>query len=196
MARRFANALDTAGRDRKNYCGLCGGRIPLPAAQRPMTNITPSTAHEPKGGWIPALEAATREVFDVMLKTKLEAGGDHLPSAPTEVIAMVGLSGKLRGVVSFHCTSSAARQIAERMLGNDIESVEDAARDAVGEVCNMVAGSFKTRLGTVGDECKLSVPTIISGADCYMQTEPGLLHLEAPFDFEGSPISVALDLRN
>lgn len=145
---------------------------------------------------MPALEAATREVFDIMLKAKLEAAGDSLSPTAPELIAMVGLSGRLRGVVSFHCTSTAARQIAERMLGDDIESVEDAARDAVGEVCNMVAGSFKTRLGNVGDECKLSVPTIISGAECYMQTEPGLLHLEAPFHFEGLPISVALDLRN
>ncbi len=161
-----------------------------------MAEMTPSTAHEPKGGWMPALEAATREVFDVMLKTKLEASPDGPAASPTEVIAMVGLSGKLRGVVSFHCSSGAAKEIAARMLGPDVDSVEDSARDAVGEVCNMVAGSFKTRLGTVGDECKLSVPTIISGADCYMQTEEGLLHVVAPFNFQGSPISVALDLRN
>jgi hypothetical protein len=60
----------------------------------------------------------------------------------------------------------------------------------------MVAGSFKNKLGQVGDECKLSVPTIISSAECTMHPNPSGTHVQMPFTFEGSPIAVALDLRS
>ncbi len=151
-------------------------------------------AIEPPGGWNKLLEEATREVFDVMLKTRLEPS-----SAPSsaELIAMVGLSGRVAGVVSVHCTAAGAREIATKMLQGPLpeEEAEDTARDAVGEVCNMVAGNFKTRLGTAGDECKLSVPTIIAGAQCSMTPQNQGVHIEVPFQFSGSPLRIVLDLR-
>ena len=145
--------------------------------------------------WKPVLESAAREVFEVMLKTKLEpvAADSH---AATEMIAMVGLSGGLNGMVSFHCTVDAARRMAAKMLHSESQQPEDTARDAVGEICNMVAGSFQNHLGQTGADCKLSVPIIIAGGACSMQTETMGVHVKVPFRFEGSPIFVALDLRN
>lgn len=151
----------------------------------------------PEGGWSPLIESATREVFEVMLGSRLEPFQDD-PSLVTEMIAMVGLSGRVAGVVSFHCTARGAQRMATKMLGTAATPTgedEDTARDAVGEICNMVAGSFKNKLGQVGDECKLSVPTIISGAECTMQANPGGTHVQMPFTFEGSPIAIALNLR-
>ena len=155
-----------------------------------------SDGYYPEGGWTPLLESAAKEVFEVMLGTKLEPFQDD-PSLVTEMIAMVGLSGKVAGVVSFHCTAQGARSMATKMLGaaSNPEEEDDTSRDAVGEICNMVAGTFKNKLGQVGDECKLSVPTIISGAECTMQTNAGGTHVQMPFTYEGSPIAVALDLR-
>lgn len=155
-----------------------------------------SEPYYPEGGWTPLLESATREVFEVMLGTKLEPFQDD-PALVTEMIAMVGLTGRIAGVVSFHCTAHGARMMAAKMLGapSNPEEEDDTARDAVGEICNMVAGTFKTKLGQVGDECKLSVPTIISGAECTMQTNAGGMHVQMPFTYEGAPIAVALDLR-
>ena len=158
-----------------------------------------SEAFYPDGGWSPLVEAAAREVFEVMLGIKLDPFQDD-PSLITEMIAMVGLTGRVAGVVSFHCTAKAARHMAQVMLGapatpSDPEEADDTARDAVGEICNMVAGTIKNRLGQVGDECKLSVPTIISGAECTMQSNPGGTHVQMPFTYQGSPIAVALDLK-
>jgi chemotaxis protein CheX len=151
-------------------------------------------AIEPPGGWNKLLEEATREVFDVMLKTPLDPVASATGDA--ELIAMVGLSGRVAGVVSVHCTAAGAREIATKMLQGPLaeEEAEDTARDAVGEVCNMVAGNFKTRLGTAGDDCKLSVPTIIAGAACSMTPQNQGVHVEVPFQFSGSPLRIVLDL--
>jgi chemotaxis protein CheX len=151
----------------------------------------------PEGGWSPLIESAAREVFEVMLGTKLEPFRDD-PALVTEMIAMVGLSGRVAGVMSFHCTAQGARKMATKMLGSaarPMEEDDDTARDAVGEICNMVAGTFKNKLGQVGNECKLSVPTIISGAECSMQANVEGTHVQMPFSFEGMPIAVALNLR-
>jgi chemotaxis protein CheX len=150
---------------------------------------------EPAGGWGPVLESATREVFDVMLRSPLEPLGGAAGNA--ELIAMVGLSGRMAGVVSVHCTSAGAREIATKMLqGPPPEGQEeDTARDAVGEVCNMVAGNFKSRLGAAGDDCKLSVPTIVAGAQCSMTPQNRGVRVEVPFQFAGSPLRIVLDLR-
>ena len=155
-----------------------------------------SEGYYPEGGWTPLLETAAREVFEVMLGTKLEPFQEE-PTLVTEMIAMVGITGRVAGVVSFHCTAQSARNMAGKMLGAPAgdEEEDDIARDAVGEICNMVAGTFKTKLGQVGDECKLSVPTIICGAECTMQTNAGGTHVQMPFTYEGAPIAVSLDLR-
>lgn len=160
-----------------------------------------SRVMEPAGGWAPVLESATREVFDVMLKSPLEAhasGGASAGAANAELIAMVGLSGQLAGVVSVHCTAAGAREIASKMLqapppeGEE----EDAARDAVGEVCNMVAGHFMGKVGGAGANCRLSVPTIVAGGSCMMTPESQGIHVEVPFQFAGSPLRIVLDLRS
>ena len=38
-------------------------------------------------------------------------------------------------------------------------------RDAIGEVANMIAGSFKNKLTGLAHGCMLSSPTVITGSD-------------------------------
>jgi chemotaxis protein CheX len=160
-----------------------------------MTTGYASHISPPKGGWSPLLEGAAREVFEVMLKSPLGAG-DASAEQNSELIAMVGLTGDLSGFVSVHCSTEAACRMAAKMLNADPQAYNDTARDAVGEVCNMVAGSFKSKLGSAAADCKLSIPFIISGAECVMETNPGGTHVKVPLSFDGSPLVVALDLRN
>ena len=39
--------------------------------------------------------------------------------------------------------------------------------DALGEICNMVAGNFKNKVSGLGNGCMLSVPTVITGRDYH-----------------------------
>lgn len=159
-----------------------------------MSNpVNPAATPAPPGGWSPMLESAAREVFEVMLKSQLDSAASGA-QAQTELIAMVGLSGRLSGVISFHCSTDAACTMAAKMLNAAKQEFDETARDAVGEVCNMVAGSLKTKLGATGLDCKLSVPTIIHGAECMMETAPGGVHVKVPLVFDGAPLFVALDL--
>src|SRR5712672_743732 len=61
------------------------------------------------------------------------------------VTAMVGLAGQLCGLLSVRCNQKAAALMTSKMLGVARDRVGPEVADALGEVCNMVAGNFKTR---------------------------------------------------
>jgi hypothetical protein len=66
--------------------------------------------------------------------------------------------------------------------------------DAVGEICNMVAGQFKAKIG-LEDKCMLSVPTVIRGGDYQLHSVPNSERLEVTLVFEEEPILFVLEVR-
>jgi hypothetical protein len=93
--------------------------------------------------WLPILELAVQEVFEIMVGCRLEPAAGSEQKAAGEVTAMVGLAGVLCGILTMACGSRSAHQIAARMLGSDTSSGEEVW-DALGEICNMIAGNFES----------------------------------------------------
>jgi CheY-specific phosphatase CheX len=104
--------------------------IPAKESARPK----PSFAQREQ--WLPVLEWATREVFQVMLGSELTAMPANRAAQPLEVTAMVGLAGGLCGVVTFRCGFVTATRLTSIMLAKEISDSDEQAGDAVGEVCN------------------------------------------------------------
>ena len=103
--------------------------------------------------------------------------------------AMIGLAGDLCGVLSFRCSHASAARIAGKMLGTEESTSAECIRDALGEICNMVAGSFKGQVSDVAAQCMLSVPTVVSGKDYEMYPLADGMRIQVAKTFEG-----ALDL--
>ena len=150
----------------------------------------------PTGGWGSLLELATREVFEIMLGTPLEPMADPEATRVTDMTAMIGLAGKLCGVLSICCSSATATRIAARMLGIESEEVTDSVRDALGEMCNMAAGNFKAKINGMADACMLSIPTVVSGRDYQIHSLAAGERFEVAVTLEGLPIWVVLDLHS
>ena len=117
------------------------------------------------------------------------------PPFVPDFAAMVGIAGSLTGLVSVRTTAGCARRITAKMLGDDDAGAAEAAQDAFGEVCNMIAGSFKGRIAGMADGCALSVPTVIFGRDFTLFSLARGEHHEVTFEFEGKLLSVSLDLH-
>lgn len=130
-----------------------------------------------------------------MLDCSLEVSSEPPPEKGLDVTSMVGLAGQLCGIVSIRCNTKSAADMASRMLGIDPDKVGPEMWDAVGEVCNLVAGNLKHKVDGLGDGCMLSVPTVIRGAD-YRVTSPGNKHLHAVFRFEGEPVVLSLEVHS
>jgi len=155
------------------------------------------TAEQMQNGveWPALMELATREVFDLMVGSPVRLLAETGQPPLAEFTVTIGLSGDLRGLVGFHCSASSACTLASKMLQVETHEFNEQALDAIGEICNMVAGNLKAKLPGVGDRCSISTPTIISGSSYKVHAVPESIHHRICLEFEGAPIWVTLDLR-
>lgn len=162
-----------------------------PATSRLLTLPREETRKELTG----ALEDGAREVFEMMVGTALgSADYADLPRV-ADYTAMIGLAGDLCGVMSFRCTSASASRIAGLMLNSNDPVPEEAVRDAMGEICNMVAGSFKARVMGLADQCMLSVPTVVTGKDYQLHSMANGERVHVSMGFEDAVLWITLDLH-
>jgi chemotaxis protein CheX len=143
-----------------------------------------------------ALDSAAAEVFEMMVGTPLGPSDQATLPRVADYTAMIGLAGDLCGVLSFRCSLVSAARIAGKMLGTDENTSAECIRDALGEICNMVAGSFKAQVSDVADQCMLSVPTVVSGKDYQLYPLVDGLRIQVSKTFEGALIWMTLDLHS
>jgi chemotaxis protein CheX len=145
--------------------------------------------------WLPLIEVATREVFELMLSSQLTVPAT-VEETPMDVTAMVGLAGELCGVLSVRCGVEAATLMASKMLGVALDKVGADMPDAIGEVCNMVAGNFKNKIAGLAEGCMLSPPTVITGNDYSLRSQADSPALQVRLLFEGMLVVIALQVQS
>lgn len=150
----------------------------------------PSKDHE---DWIPLLELSAKEVFELMLGTRL-ASVEEVPENGLDISSMIGFAGELCGVLTIRSSRESAARMALRMLGD--EPVRDSREiaDAFGEICNMVAGNFKNKVPGLGDGCMLSVPTVIVGSNYSVHSLANSPPLQVRLQFENLPMVISLEI--
>jgi chemotaxis protein CheX len=140
--------------------------------------------------WTNILECAAGEVFEMMAGTHLPPYPEPSEEPKSELTAMVGLAGALCGMMTIRCSHKTSVKLASLMLGEEeAASSPSTARDAIGELCNMVAGNFKAKIST---HCMLSVPTVISGESYSLNTAEPTQNAAIVLSFEGDPLWISL----
>ncbi|HVU31920.1 MAG TPA: chemotaxis protein CheX [Opitutaceae bacterium] len=86
------------------------------------------------------------------------------------VVASVGFVGDINGIINTHFDDQVATELSAKILGMSPAEVAAAGvlTDSMGELTNMIVGVFKNTLGEVGYVCKLTLPSIIRGADFHV----------------------------
>jgi chemotaxis protein CheX len=160
-----------------------------------MTTDTSFTTRSHEENWLPVLELAVEEVFEIMLGCRVKPVAQAERKGNGEFTAMVGLAGALCGILTVCCDSETAGQLAKSMLGETVESQEQIA-DALGEICNMIAGNFKNKLAGTDERCLLSVPSVISGEEYSLHSMAEGNSMETIMLFESAPVTIRLQLQN
>jgi chemotaxis protein CheX len=143
------------------------------------------------------LLAATEEVFETMVfkpVSRQDPIADDSVRPKSNVVASVAFAGHRRGLVAFHSSLGTARVIAGAMLGMSAEDINGEMPDAIGEIANMIAGSFRTKLAASEPPCAIAVPTVTIGSDFstkYMSQSHRVL---CPFRMDDESIYVELIL--
>ncbi len=155
-------------------------------------SLNPSTGRD---CWLPTLQLAIREVFELMLAYELAIPVEPPVEEGLDVTSMVGLAGQLCGILTVRCSAKSAARMASRMLGTDVEKAGPEMWDAVGEICNSAAGNFKNKISGMGDGCMLSVPTVITGGDYSVHSMVNE-NIHVTLLFEGEPVVLLLEIHS
>lgn len=111
---------------------------------------------------IARLDSAVAEVFEIMLDRgciPVDAGFD----LNERITARIRFSGSITGECLVHASASMALITAEALLGTVSGVSDPMVDDAIGELCNMIAGGWKSKLESRHATCLISVPAVSRG---------------------------------
>jgi chemotaxis protein CheX len=145
------------------------------------------------------LKQDVMEIFSTMVGLEdllhLPATANIMTDFNDCVSSLVGLTGEYNGLVGLHMPNSLAMNVASGMLGMEVTELDDDLKDAIGEIGNMIAGSFKNQLSKSGLDIQLSMPSVIYGGNYGIA--PGNIrdHIAIQFatDEEWFMVAVALE---
>jgi chemotaxis protein CheX len=125
--------------------------------------------------------------------SRMELDGSVVEARPSEsVTAVVGFGGILSGACVLSCNEPAARRMVGQMTGMEFESVDEVVKDGIGEICNMLAGAWKSKVPKLAANCGLSVPAVITGRDYKLHVQAPEFRLRHAYRFSGALFEVVI----
>lgn len=164
-------------------------------------SLTPDEFFSPEN--LRKLDQTLTEVFGMMLGCEIRAehGADcanssALPSG-TGKIAIVNFAGAMRGHCEIRVNDPAALAVVSAMLGGNppTEDVDNSMSDAVGELCNMVAGGWKNSMPSLESGCSLAPPTVRHEKDGHSDITPSDLTICRSYVFDTHRLRLTLRLE-
>jgi chemotaxis protein CheX len=138
------------------------------------------------------LDATVEEICQMMLGVSCRRDPGPLEEEVERVTAVVGFGGLLSGACVFRSGGSAACTLAAHMTGMEFTEVDDTVKDGIGEICNMLAGSWKGKVPELAAHCGLSVPAVITGRDYNLHVQAPEFRLQHVYIFEGVKFEVTI----
>jgi chemotaxis protein CheX len=116
---------------------------------------------------IELMDADVRDIFTTMVGAEVSQSRTTVTETKFKdsVSAMVGFAGSYTGMISINAPQKLAMSFASQMLGMEVTEFDDDVRDALGEIANMIGGSFKHHFVKDGHEVRISTPSVISGEE-------------------------------
>lgn len=137
-----------------------------------------------------AVHEIVTEIWESMLGldvAPIDAGPDH---PGREVYAAVQITGAWEGALIIECTESTASAFTAAMLGMEDETPSESdVHDVMGELANMAGGNLKS---IVGSEARLSLPTVVVGADLDLSVPGASVAVRQAFVAGDVPFSVVI----
>ncbi len=136
------------------------------------------------------------ELFSTMLGGAARRGDiglakDGDPASNTcDIVAIIGLSGPARGIVSLGFPVDTALAMVNKLLGTETTTMDDTVSDAVAELVNIVAGGAKAKFSVGETPIDLSLPTVVRGKNYNVDYPSQSVWLEVPFESDLGPFTL------
>jgi chemotaxis protein CheX len=149
-----------------------------------------------------SLEEVVHRVLPRVLFTMLDleaapvdAGGLGLGE---QVTAVIGIGGEgIEGSLYFHLPEALALRVGQLLLEEALGRavVDREVNDAVGELCNMIAGGLKAALLSHGVDTALSPPSVIRGKNFSIAPQENAKVRHFLFECEGHVMDLEVHLN-
>lgn len=144
----------------------------------------------------PFLEAA-RQVLTQELGTPVSRGNVVLENGSCttqEITAIVGVTGRLTGLVFYGMSTATALNVVGRLLGQPVTELDDLALSGIAELGNVITGRAATLLANRGLEADIAPPVLLVGAGSRVSTA-GIQRIVVPFLTELGTVEAQLAIK-
>ena len=120
----------------------------------------------------PFIQAAG-EVLEAELGDEAERGGFRMHKTAfttDEVTALVGVTGRVSGLVLYSMSEATARGIAAKMMRQPFEVFDEMAQSGIGELGNVITGRAGVLLSEAGYPSNITPPALVRGKGTLITT--------------------------
>lgn len=121
-----------------------------------------------------------------------------LPSIQTVVVGMVGFIGTMNGVINLYMEETLATRLTGAFLGMTEQELNEEGpevmHDTLGEMTNMIVGTFKNSVSDRGYQCRMTVPSILRGTNFTIETPSTVFRRIYTFKTMDSPFIADLTM--
>ncbi len=141
---------------------------------------------------------ATTDVLTTMAGIAPKAGKPYLKKnelANGDVSGIIGLTGGASGSMALSFSEKAIVRIVSNMLGEEIAEINSDINDAVGEITNMISGSARKKLESMGLSITAAIPTVVAGKNHSVRHVLGGPSIIIPFQIEEGSFVIDVCIR-
>jgi chemotaxis protein CheX len=120
----------------------------------------------------PFIQAA-REVLESELGGEVQRGNLRLQKSAfttDEITALVGVTGKVSGMVLYSMRESTALGLVSRIMGQQFADFDALAQSGIGEVGNVITGRAGVLLSEAGYPSNITPPALVVGKGTMVTT--------------------------
>lgn len=139
------------------------------------------------------MDDAITEVFERTLNRRC-VSTRKFPTDKIDILARIKFSGAVQAQCILEFPSPSAQKLTCAFLGpSEVDWDDSMVADTVGELCNMIAGGWKKKLGPSAWGTDLSVPFTSRGSSLD-EPDFGITQLRRAYVFGDSPFVMRLKL--
>ena len=110
---------------------------------------------------------ASMDVIEQTTGVKVRIGKAYRKDTPyksNSLVILIGLTGDLQGTVAISLSQKLACKIASMMMGGiSVPTLDEMAKSAIAELCNMILGNTGILLSALGTKIDVTPPTTLTG---------------------------------
>ena len=144
-----------------------------------------------------AAQKSLKEIADSMLFLPVEATDalEEMSKMVVDISALIGMSGALQGSIRLAAPDASALAIASALVGEEKTSIDAEAKDAFGEMCNMMAGGIQLRVEERMGKIRISPPLMIVGQGHRTRQDRRSSILVQELKLDGHPFFTEIQFR-